>query len=74
MVGNEHNVYILTNTSRTLYIGVTNDLKRRVYEHKHKLIGGFTARYNINSLVYYEQTADVQFALAEVGNGFAKVN
>jgi len=43
---------------------VTNDFRRRVYEHKHKLIGGFTARYNITSLVYYEQTIDVHSALA----------
>lgn len=64
MAGNQYFVYILTNPSRTLYTGVTNDLVRRVYEHKHKLIAGFTARYNITSPVYYEQTNDVQSALA----------
>jgi putative endonuclease len=47
-------VYILSNASRTLYVGVTNDLVRRVYEHKHKQTPGFTARYNVTQLVYYE--------------------
>lgn len=57
-------VYIMTNTSRTLYTGVTNNIERRVYEHKNKLIPGFTTRYNITSLVYFEETGDVQTALA----------
>jgi putative endonuclease len=57
-------VYIMTNKSRTLYTGVTSNLERRVYEHKHKLIPGFTQRYNITLLVYYETTADVRAALA----------
>ncbi len=47
-------VYILSSRSRRLYIGVTNNLERRVYEHKHKLAPGFTCRYNIDRLVYYE--------------------
>jgi putative endonuclease len=48
-------VYILTNKHNTvLYTGITNDLKRRVYEHKEKLVKGFTKRYNITKLVYYE--------------------
>jgi putative endonuclease len=48
-------VYIMTNFKNTvLYTGVTNDLKRRIYEHKLKLIDGFTKKYNINKLVYYE--------------------
>jgi len=47
-------VYILTNNSSTLYVGVTNDLERRVYEHKQKLMPGFTGRYNISQLVHYE--------------------
>ena len=57
-------VYIMTNKSKTLYTGVTNDLTRRVYEHKHKLIPGFTQKYNITKLVYYEQTSDVHAAIA----------
>jgi putative endonuclease len=47
-------VYILTNRSRTLYVGVTNNLNRRMYEHKNKMIDGFTKKYNLNILVYYE--------------------
>jgi len=57
-------VYIMTNKSRTLYTGVTNNLERRVYEHKHKLVLGFTSKYNITQLIYYEETNDVQEALA----------
>jgi putative endonuclease len=56
-------VYIMTNYSRTLYIGMTNDLPRRVYEHKQKLIAGFTSRYNVTSLVYYEECGDVRSAI-----------
>jgi putative endonuclease len=55
----EYYVYIMTNQSRTLYTGVTNDLVRRVYEHKAKIFDGFTKRYNLNRLVYYESTSDV---------------
>jgi putative endonuclease len=57
-------VYIITNKSRTLYTGVTNNLERRVYEHKNKLVPGFTARYNISTLVYFEETPDVLSAIA----------
>ena len=57
-------VYILASRSRTLYTGVTNDLERRVYEHKLKLIDGFTGRYNIERLVSFEATADVLSAIA----------
>jgi putative endonuclease len=46
-----------------MYVGVTNDLKRRVYEHQNKLVKGFTEQYNVNKLVYYEQTGDVITAL-----------
>ena len=47
-------VYIMAGKYRTLYTGITNDLERRVYEHKHKLVAGFTSKYNINRLVYIE--------------------
>ena len=50
----DYYVYILTNKSNTLYIGVTNDLYRRLYEHKIKLVSGFTEKYNIDKLIYYE--------------------
>lgn len=54
----------MTNKNNTvLYTGVTNDLKRRVYQHKVKLIDGFTKRYNINKLVYYEVGEDVYYAI-----------
>ncbi len=56
-------VYILSNKSRTLYIGVTSDLRRRVYEHKHKLIDGFTKKYNLTSLVYFETFNNMQDAI-----------
>jgi putative endonuclease len=58
-------VYIMASQSRTLYVGVTNNLERRVQEHKHKLIeSGFTSRYNINKLVYYAETNDIREAIA----------
>ena len=57
-------VYILTNKSdRVMYIGVTNNLERRVYEHKQELIDGFTKRYHVHKLVYYEVTSDVRAAI-----------
>ena len=57
-------VYILTNKTKTvLYTGVTNDLKRRVYEHKNKMVEGFTKTYNVDRLVYYEITSDVKAAI-----------
>jgi putative endonuclease len=62
----EHNyyVYILTNwNNKVMYVGVTNNLERRVYEHKNKLISGFTKKYNINKLVYFEHTSDVKSAI-----------
>ena len=57
-------VYILTNKRNgTLYIGVTNNLERRIYEHKNHLVKGFTEKYNIQILVFYEQFEDIQYAL-----------
>lgn len=61
----EYYVYIMANKSGTLYTGVTNDLLRRVYEHKHKLIDGFTKKYNITRLVYFDSTNDVTAAIAK---------
>jgi putative endonuclease len=46
-----------------MYLGVTNDLVRRIYEHKNKLVKGFTEKYNVNKLVYFEETGDVRSAL-----------
>ena len=60
----QYYVYIMTNRSRTLYTGVTNDLERRVYAHKRKLVKGFTEKYNITRLVHYEATSDVHAAIA----------
>jgi len=48
----------------TLYTGMTNDLERRVYEHKHKLVPGFSAKYNTNRLVYFESYGDPDSAIA----------
>jgi putative endonuclease len=48
-------VYILANRARTLYLGMTNDLERRMFEHKTKRVAGFSARYNVDELVYYEE-------------------
>lgn len=56
-------VYIMASSSGTLYTGVTDDLERRVFEHKHKLIPGFSSKYNVNRLVYYEETRDIKEAL-----------
>ena len=49
--------------NKVIYTGVTNDLKRRVYEHKEKLIDGFTKKYSINKLVYFEFTSDINSAI-----------
>ena len=47
-----------------MYIGITNNLERRLYEHRNKMITGFTEKYNVNKLVYYEETGDVKAAIA----------
>jgi len=57
-------VYIMTSRSRTLYVGVTNNLVRRMYEHKQKLVPGFTRKYNLTWLAYYEETSDIASAIA----------
>ncbi len=60
----DYYVYIVTNSTRRLYTGVTNDLERRIYEHKEKLVPVFTKRYSITWLVYYETTNDVTAAIS----------
>ena len=60
----DYYVYIMTNKNNTvLYTGITNDLKKRIYEDKEKLVEGFTKRYNIRKLVYYEIFKDVRSAI-----------
>jgi putative endonuclease len=54
----------MTNKSGTLYTGVTNNLERRIYEHKHHLVKGFTNKYNIGKLVYFEETNDIHAAIS----------
>jgi len=56
-------VYILSNKSKTLYIGFTNNLERRIYEHINKLADGFSKKYNLTKLVYYEICQDVKNAI-----------
>ena len=60
----QYYVYIMTNLSHTLYTGVTNNLEKRVYEHKNKLVPGFTSKYNINMLVYFETYNDIRDAIS----------
>ena len=58
-------VYMLTNkTNKVLYTGVTNNLKRRIYEHKNGLVDGFTKKYNVHKLVYFDYTTDVHSAIS----------
>ena len=59
-----YTVYIMASRSRVLYIGVTNDLARRVFEHKRGLVPGFTARYRVNRLVYVEEFDSICDAIA----------
>ena len=56
-------VYILSSKSSTLYTGMTHDLERRIYEHKYKMVKGFTKKYNVDKLVYFEDTNDVGVAI-----------
>ena len=69
IVMNNYYVYILTNKSnKVLYIGVTNNLSRRIYEHKNELIPGFTVKYNVNKLVYYETHDNIEDAIQREKN------
>lgn len=57
-------IYIMTNKyDKVLYVGVTNDLVRRVYEHKNKFLKGFTSRYNVTKLIYFEDYEDINQAI-----------
>ena len=63
-MGKQYYVYIMTNkNNKVLYTGITNDLKRRVYEHKEKFVAGFTKKYNVSKLVYYEVFEDPENAI-----------
>ena len=60
----QYYVYLLTNWNhRVLYVGVTNNMERRLYEHKHELVDGFTKRYHVHKLVFFETTTDVRAAI-----------
>ena len=63
MEAKQYYAYILASISGVHYIGMTNDLKRRVWEHKQGLIEGFTQKYHVKKLVYYEVTGDVRTAI-----------
>jgi len=63
-VAKQYYVYIMASRSRVLYVGVTGDLVHRVEQHKQKVVEGFTQKYNVTMLVYYEVTNDVHAALA----------
>ena len=60
----QYYVYIMTSPTGTLYTGMTNNLKRRVYQHQNKLIEGFSKRYNVTRLAHYEEFGDVRAAIA----------
>jgi putative endonuclease len=57
-------VYIVSNVSRMLYVGVTNNMNRRIFEHKNKLIPGFSKKYNLYRLIYFEAFGDIRDAIA----------
>ncbi len=56
-------IYIMTNQSRTLYVGVTGNLERRIFEHKNGLTDGFTKRYKMQTLIYFEEFSDPRSAI-----------
>jgi putative endonuclease len=60
----EYWVYIMANENRTIYVGITNNLEKRVYQHKEGSVEGFTSRYKLTKLVYYASTNDVREAIA----------
>ena len=67
-------VYLLTNwNNKVMYVGVTNNLERRIYKHKNKLLDGFTQKYNVNKLVFFESTHDVLAAIEREKQGALKI-
>ena len=64
MQSKQYFVYILASISKVIYIGVTNNLQRRLLEHKDQKIGGFTKKYNVKKLVYFEMTDDIYAAIS----------
>ncbi len=64
MLTKQYYVYIMSSRSRVIYVGMTNDLRRRVEQHQQKMVEGFTQKYNVTRLVYYEITNDVLSAIA----------
>ena len=64
MKNHNYYIYILSNkNNNVVYVGLTNDLIRRIYEHKNKLVEGFTKKYNVDKLVYYEYTNSIEAAI-----------
>jgi putative endonuclease len=63
MIEKEYSVYIMTNKSFTLYVGVTNDIMSRAFQHRSKTVKGFTSKYNIDKLLYVETSSDVSEAI-----------
>jgi putative endonuclease len=64
MYPNKYYVYILANwNNKVIYIGMTNNLERRIFEHRNKILPGFTNKYNIHKLIYFESTNDVNAAI-----------
>ena len=80
MIGRFYFIYILSNKSnKVLYTGVTSNLKKRIWEHKQKLVRGFTSKYNIDKLVYYEVFTDIKLAIQrekqiKAGSRIKKIN
>jgi len=64
MRSHNYYVYIVASASRTLYIGVTNDLERRMRQHRHKSLGGFTAKYDVDRLMWFEWHTRIEDAIA----------
>ena len=62
-MGKSYYIYIITNKSNTLYIGLTNNLRKRLWEHKNKLVEGFSKKYNLDTLIYFEEHQNISQAI-----------